>query len=189
MNKPPLLIVSGPSGVGKSTVIRRLIATSERPLRLAISATTRDARGTERDGVEYHFWDRQRFEAAIRAGLFLEYAEVHGRLYGTPISEVDPYLETGTGVILDIDVQGAEAVRRARPNDLSVFLEAPTMEDYERRIRARGDADEDAIRRRLARARDELARAHEYDVRLINDNLEATVARLARLLEERISGG
>src|SRR4051812_38713090 len=103
----PLLILSGPSGSGKSTVIDRLLREHGQPLRLSVSATTRAPRPLETDGVQYHFWTRERFQKEIDAGGFLEWATVHGHYYGTPRSEVEPYRAQGIGVILDIDVQGA----------------------------------------------------------------------------------
>src|SRR5262245_44734004 len=105
-----LIILSGASGSGKTTVVRRLLERGDLPLRQSVSVTTRSRREGERPGVDYHFWDRDHFEAAVRAGEFLEWAEVVGHLYGTPRSEVFPYLERGVGVVLVIDVQGAEQV-------------------------------------------------------------------------------
>ena len=136
MARGPLIIVSGPSGSGKSTVIQRLLADPPGPLRLSVSATTRPPRPGEIDEVDYHFWTRERFEQELEAGAFLEHAIVHGAdCYGTLAAEVGPHLEQGTGVILDIDVQGAEQVRRIWPTHVSVFLKAPSMEEYERRLR------------------------------------------------------
>src|SRR5262245_29104824 len=117
----PLIILSGPSGSGKSTVIRRLLADPPGPLRLSVSATTRPSRSGEVDGVDYHFWPRDRFERELTAGAFLEHALVHGNYYGTLRAEVEPHLREGCGVILDIDVQGAAQVRQACPDHLSVF--------------------------------------------------------------------
>ena len=186
-----LLIVSGPSGVGKSSVIERLVGADPSVLpvrlRLAISATTREPRPGEEGGVHYHFWDHERFRREIDQGKFLEYAEVHENLYGTPASEVDPHLGGGSGVVLDIDVKGADAVRKARPKNLSVFLTAPDSADYERRIRARGDADEAAIRRRLERAEYELSRAGEFDHLLVNENLDATVGAIRDLIARQLT--
>lgn len=116
--KGPLIILSGPSGSGKSTVIARLRALGEVPLRLSVSATTRPPRPGEKDGVDYHFWARERFEAGIRGGEFLEWAEVFGNYYGTLRHEVEPSREQGTGVILDIDVQGARQIRKVCPDNV-----------------------------------------------------------------------
>ncbi len=179
----PLVVLSGPSGSGKSTVIRRLLAEGGLPLRLSVSATTRAPRPGERDGVDYHFWTRERFEEGIRAGAFLEWAEVFGRYYGTLRDEVDPYLARGQGVILDVDVQGADSVRRLCPDHLSVFLRAPSLTAYEERLRKRGTESEEAVRRRLAEAATELARAGDYHHQLVNDNLDQTVAALRDLVE------
>jgi guanylate kinase len=178
----PLIIVSGPSGSGKSTVIQRLLAGSGLPLRLSISATTREPRRGERDGVDYHFWTRERFQEQVRAGAFLEWAEVHGQSYGTLRDEVDPFRARGIGVILDIDVQGAEQVRKQYRDCCSVFLQAPSWQEYERRLRSRDTEDEASIARRLATARRELQRVGEYDRVIVNDDLATTVAELRRLI-------
>jgi len=174
----PLLILSGPSGAGKSTVIQRLLERGDLPLRLAVSVTTRAPRGQEQDGVAYHFWARPRFDAAVSAGEFLEWAEVFGHCYGTLRSEVEPYRARGTGVILVIDVQGAAQVRQKCPDAVTVFLRASSLDEYERRLRKRHTEDEPTIQRRLAAARGELAHAGEYQHQVINDELEAAVADL-----------
>src|SRR5262245_47436068 len=114
--KGPLLILSGPSGTGKSTVIDRLLNQGDLPLHLSVSATTRKPRRGEVDGVNYYYWTREQFEREIQAGAFLEYADVYGNYYGTLVREVGPYRERGDGVILDIDVQGAAQVRRKCPD-------------------------------------------------------------------------
>src|SRR6188474_709298 len=134
MARGPLIILSGPSGSGKSTVIKRLLADPPGPLRLSVSATTRKPRPDERDGVDYYFWTREEFERKLAAGAFLEHAVVHGvDYYGTLRDEVDPHLAAGSGVILDIDVQGAEQIRRRCPNHSSIFLFTPLVE-LERRL-------------------------------------------------------
>jgi len=184
MSTGPLVIVSGPSGCGKSTVIARVLARGELPLRLSVSATTRARRGKEVDGVHYHYWDRDRFLREVEAGSFIEWAEVHGRLYGTLRAEVDPYRGRGKGVILDIDVQGAEQVRRCCPDHVSVFLRTSSDEVLERRLRMRGTETEEAILLRLANARRELARAGEYQFQVINDDLEPAVARLTEIIRD-----
>jgi guanylate kinase len=179
----PLLILSGPSGAGKSTVIRRLLEQGDLPLHLSVSATTRAPRGQERDGVDYHFWTRPRFDAEVAAGEFLEWAEVWGNCYGTLRSEVEPYRARGVGVILDIDVQGAAQIRIKCPDAVTVFLRTSSLDEYERRLRKRHTEDEAAIQRRLAGARAELAHAGDYQHQVINDELGAAVADLHTLVK------
>ncbi|HZU37973.1 MAG TPA: guanylate kinase [Gemmataceae bacterium] len=189
MTKPgPLLILSGPSGSGKSTVISRLLATTDLPLHVAVSATTRSPRQGEVDGVSYHFWSPERFEAERQAGAFLECANVHGRWYGTLRREVDPYREKGIGVILVIDVQGARTVRQQYPGCLTVFLQTGSMETYECRLRQRGTESEAAIRGRLETARTELACASTYDYQVVNDDLDQAVAELRAILQRGFQG-
>ncbi|HEX4591848.1 MAG TPA: guanylate kinase [Gemmataceae bacterium] len=179
MARGPLIILSGPSGSGKSTVLQRLLTDPPGPLRRSVSATTRPPRPGEIDGGDYYFWSRERFEDAIEADAFLEYAIVHGsHYYGTLRSEVDPYLARGTGVVLTIDVQGADKIRAKVPGSVTVFLIAPSLDEYERRLRARGTEDERTIRRRLETARAELARAAEYQYQITNDDLPRAAAEL-----------
>src|SRR5437870_614032 len=164
MTKGPLIILSGPSGSGKSTVIRRLLEASDLPLRLSVSATTRSPRAGEVDGCHYHFWTPERFQREVAEGAFLEWAEVHGRYYGTLLREVEPFREQGQGVVLDIDVQGAVQVRRRYPGDhVSIFLRARSPDEYQRRLLLRGTENADAIARRLLAAERELACAGDYD--------------------------
>jgi guanylate kinase len=187
MVKGPLIIVSGPSGSGKSTVIDLLLRNQQAPLRKSVSATTRPPRPYEVDGTHYYFWTRERFLAEREAGAFLEWAEVHGNYYGTLRSEVDVYRDRGEGVVLDIDVQGADQVRRCCPDCVTVFLQASSWEDYEERLRRRGTEDQATIERRLARARQELARAKDYDFEVINDDLEDAVKQLNDIVQRQFS--
>jgi guanylate kinase len=184
----PLIILSGPSGVGKSEVVKRLLARADLPLHLSVSATTRPPRAGEVDGVHYHFWSRQRFEEELRAGGFLEHAEVFGNSYGTLRREVEPFRQRGQGVLLEIDVQGAEQVRRRCPDAVTIFLTAPSLQTYEQRLRHRHTENEEAIRRRLEGAARELARAGEYDYRVVNDDLDRAVGEVETIIRQHFGG-
>jgi guanylate kinase len=185
MNKKgPLIILSGPAGSGKSTVISRLLTKGDQPLRLSVSATTRLPRPAEVEGVHYYFWSVERFEAAIRAGEFLEWAKVHGNYYGTPKQEVEPYRARGIGVILDIDVQGAAQVRKLCPDAVSIFLRTSSPQAYEERLRSRNTEDEASIQRRLANARRELEQIGDYQFQVVNDDLDTAVAELRKIVRE-----
>ena len=189
MAQGPLIILSGPSGVGKSTVIRRLLQDNSLPLRLSVSATTRARRDGEREEVDYFFWTPEQFQKEIDQGGFLEWAEVHGRRYGTLRSEVDGWLARGFGVVLDIDVQGAEQVRRKCPHALSVFLKLSAWPMYEERLRKRHTEDEAMIARRLETARRELGRAGEYEFQVLNDDLETAVAEVRGHIARQFAKG
>jgi len=187
MTPGPLIIVSGPSGSGKSTLIARVLPKFGDRLRHSISATTREPRIGEQDGVNYHFWTKERFEQGIAAGDFLEYATVFGNhYYGTPRSEVEPFRLRGVGVILDVDVQGADQLRRTSPDGLTVFLDTPPGE-FERRLRLRGTESEDAIQRRLETARREVERAGEFDVRLLNDDVDLAAEQLCEIIRRQFA--
>jgi guanylate kinase len=181
----PLIIVSGPSGSGKSTLIRLVLDKGGLPLRLSVSATTRPKRPGEIEGRDYFFWTEEEFEEAIAANAFLEYARVHDNYYGTPRSQVESHLEQGTGILLDIDYQGARQVKQCRPDVVSIFIRATSWEEYERRLRARGTETEASIQRRLATAREELCHVEEYDHVVINDDLEKAFAEFRALLAEQ----
>ena len=175
----PLFIISGPSGTGKTTLIARLLdAEKSMPLHLSVSATTRRPRPGEVDGTNYHFWTRERFQAGIEAGDFLEWAEGFGNLYGTLAGEVEPYRRRGIGVILEIDSQGWEQVQREYPDAYSIFVMASSIAAYEQRLRARGSESEAGIQKRLQSAARELGRAAEYDCRVINDDLQVALKDL-----------
>ncbi len=181
-----LIVLSGPSGSGKSTLVQRLLARPGLRLQVSISATTRPPRPGEQTGRDYFFLSSQEFED-IR-GQLLESAQVHGHSYGTPAPPVRQALERGTCVILVIDVQGAFQVREKVPNALLVFVDVPSLEVLEQRLRARGTDDEATIQGRLAGARRELELSKFYDVHVVNDDLERSVDELAAILVQNHCG-
>ena len=172
-----LFIVSAPSGAGKTTIVERLVEQMPQ-LRMSRSYTSRTARPGETDGVDYNFVTRERFEAMIAAGDFLEWADVFGNLYGTSASDTAKLLADGSDVLLVIDVQGARQVRSLRPTATTVFVMPPSFEVLEQRLRGRSKDSEAAITRRLKVARDEVASFTEYDYIVLNDELPAAVDRL-----------
>lgn len=179
---PRLFVVSGPAGVGKGTLVARV--RELRPdLGLTVSATTRAPRPGEVDGVSYHFMSEEEFSRRVAAGEFLEWARVHDHRYGTLRSEVDRCLAEGRSVVLEIDVQGGESVRRLYPDVVRVFIEPPSWEALVRRLRGRGTEDEASLELRLQDARHELELAPTYDVRITNDDLEEAVRELALTFE------
>ncbi len=168
--------------MGKGTLVA--LARERLPrLGLTVSATTRPPRPGEQDGVSYYFLDDDEFERRVQAGEFLEWAWVHEHRYGTLKSEVDRLLGEGRSVILEIDVQGGINVRRMHPEAVLVFVEPPSAEELERRLRGRGTEDEESIRTRLANAADEMAFASLYDARIVNDDLERACAELIDLID------
>lgn len=168
--------------MGKGTLVARL--RERRPdLGLTVSATTRRPRAGEVDGVAYHFMDNGEFERRVAAGEFLEWAWVHEHRYGTLRSEVARNLEEGRSVILEIDVQGALSVRETNPDAVLVFVEPPSAEELERRLRGRGTEDEASVAVRLANARHELELACRYDARVVNDDLETACGELEDLID------
>jgi guanylate kinase len=182
-----LVVLSGPSGVGKSTVLRRLVERYPDQLRLSVSATTRSPRPGEKDGVDYFFLDSDEFQRRRQAGEFLECFEVFGRghWYGTLLSEVRPSPKDPRSVILDVDVAGADQVRRLFPGVLTIFLRPSSEEELQRRLRARGTESEAAIERRLEVARRELDRADEYQFQVVNDTVDDAVNEISEILRTR----
>jgi guanylate kinase len=187
-----LFIVSAPSGAGKSSLVNALLA-EDRQIALSISYTTRPPRAGETDGREYHFVDAKTFEAMIARGEFLESAEVHGNRYGTSQKWIADTRARGLDIALEIDWQGAQQVRRAFPDAVSIFIlpPPPVLKELERRLRGRGQDGEEVIRRRLKDAREEIGHAPEFDYVIINKDFEearrdlAAIVRAARLTLSR----
>jgi guanylate kinase len=176
-----LTVLSGPSGVGKDSVIELIRARSPW-VWLSVSVTTRRARHNEVDGVHYHFVDRTEFERMVTTGQLLEWAEFAGNRYGTPRAPVEARLREGEPVLLKIDLQGARQVRRAMPSARLVFLAPPSWAELERRLIGRGTDDPETIRRRLEHAREELAAEPEFDVTVVNDSVVRAAGELVGLL-------
>lgn len=176
-----LTLITGPSGVGKGTLVKRLLEHHPQ-IWLSISATTRSPRSGEVEGEQYFFLGREAFEQQVADNGFLEWAEFAGNLYGTPREPVEAQLAAGRPVLLEIELEGARQVRRSFAAAFQIFVEPPNFEELERRIRGRGSDSEEAITRRLERARIELAAASEFDAALVNANLDAALVELEQLM-------
>ncbi|OYX18629.1 MAG: guanylate kinase [Rhodobacterales bacterium 32-66-9] len=177
-----LLILSSPSGAGKSTLSQMLLAW-DTTMRFSVSATTRAPRPGERDGRDYHFRDRQDFEAMVKAGEMLEHAEVFGNLYGSPRGPVEAAMLAGTDTVFDIDWQGGQQIKQAMRGDVvSIFILPPSIAELERRLRTRGQDSDEVIRGRMAKSQDEISHWAEYDYVLVNDDLDRTFDNLKTIL-------
>lgn len=178
----PLIVMSGPSGSGKSTLVRRLLENPPGPLRLSVSVTTRKPRVQEKDGVDYHYWSPERVREEIARGGFLEWADVFGNYYGTLVAEVEPYRQQGVGVLLEIDVNGWAQVKAKCPDAASIFIRTSSIDVLEERLRRRLSETEESIQRRLAGARVEMARVHEYHHQVVNDDLDVALTNLRTII-------
>lgn len=176
-----LFVVTAPSGAGKSSLIRAALKEEPR-LRLSVSYTTRAPRSGEEDGREYHFVDPQTFEAMVQRGEFLECAQVHGNRYGTSHPAIDAVLAQGEDLLLEIDWQGAQQVRRLYPGCVSIFILPPSVNELGRRMRSRGLDSDAVIERRLANAREEMSHAPEFDYVIINAHFETAQRELLGVL-------
>lgn len=179
-----LYVISAPSGAGKTSLARALLERME-GVTFSVSHTTRAPRPGERDGVDYHFVDREAFRAMVDQGEFLEHAQVFDHYYGTARSSVVEALAAGLDVVLDIDWQGARQVRAAMPQALSVFVLPPSREALERRLRGRGQDDDAVIARRMADAQRECAHYEEYDYMVVNDDFDTALAELGAIFAAR----
>ncbi|MGL4392811.1 MAG: guanylate kinase [Fusobacteriaceae bacterium] len=184
MKKGNLFVVSGPSGAGKSTVcklVRKILG-----INLAISATTREPRVGEKDGVEYHFLNKEEFERKIKNEEFLEYANVHGNYYGTLKAEVEVRLNRGENVILEIDVQGGIQIRNIYPDAHLIFFKTPLISDLETRLRKRGTEKEEVVQLRLGNSIKELECEKFYDVTIINERIEQACTALEDIIKNYV---
>jgi len=179
--KGSLIIVSGPSGAGKSALASAVLAILP-GLNFSVSYTTRAPRGNERDGTEYHFVNKAQFEALIRGGDLLEWAEVYGHYYGTAREFIDQKLQRGDDVLLDIDVQGALTMRRKRPEAITIFIMPPSYQDLRLRLENRKLDKEYVIEQRLRIARREIAHYRDYDYLIINDDFDDSVEELKAII-------
>ena len=181
MKKGRLIVISGPSGVGKGTVVKGLMA-QDPNIRLSVSATTREIRPGETHGVQYYFVSHEEFARMIRENRFLEYAQYVSNYYGTPEEPVNRMLAEGLDVILEIEVQGGLQIMERRPEAISIFIAAPSFEELAQRLRGRGDTAEDRILQRLETARREYRVAPQYQYIVVNDRLEDAVQDVAAIL-------
>jgi guanylate kinase len=177
MGRGRLIVLTGPSGVGKGTLLKALLV-KHPELQVSISATTRSPRPGEVHGVNYYFLTRPEFERMVTQGEFLEWAEFAGNCYGTPRKAVEEKLAQGEQIILEIELEGARQVRESFPSAYKIFILPPSLAALEDRIRSRGQDADDAIARRLLRARAEIEAASEFDVQILNDDFEEAVRKL-----------
>ncbi|MBE6127486.1 MAG: guanylate kinase [Erysipelotrichaceae bacterium] len=182
MGKGSLIILSGPSGVGKGTVRQKLEDLGGVSFYYSVSMTTRSPRPGEVDGRDYFFVTREEFEKRVKDGKFLEWAEFVGNCYGTPKDVVDSYREKGIDVLLEIETNGAEQVMAKCPDAVSIFIVPPSFEALESRIRGRSTEDEATIQRRLGKARSELEKASQYKYVVLNDSVERAAKEIADII-------
>lgn len=182
MRKGLLILISGPSGTGKGTVCD-LLRKNHPEISYSISATTRQPRPGEQDGVNYYFYDKEKFRQMIDAGELLEWAEVYGNYYGTPKQKVMDRLNAGEDILLEIDTQGALNVMKAVPEGLFIFLLPPSLEELANRLKGRGTETEESLQRRLGAAVDEIKIAHNYRYVVVNDKVEAAEKAVAGIIE------
>ena len=181
MKKGRLIVISGPSGVGKGTVIKELFKRRDR-IHYSVSATTRQIRPGEQDGVDYYFISQEAFEKLISEDALLEYARYVKNYYGTPEKAVDEQLAKGFDVLLEIEVQGALQVKRRRPDAVLVFIAAPSFDELARRLRGRGDTAEEQVLQRLQTAKQEYLAAPSYDYIVVNDQVDVVTGEILSIL-------
>ncbi len=179
-NKGLLVVISGPAGTGKGTVVKELA--KDENIRVSVSATTRAPRAGEVGGVHYHYLSREQFKDMISEDGFLEYAEYCGNFYGSPKKQADEWKQEGKDVILEIEVQGCMQVKQNDPECISIFIMPPSVEELESRLRGRGTETEEVILKRLERAKEEMKLSKDYDYIVVNDTVEECVKDIAAVL-------
>lgn len=179
--KGHLFVISAPSGTGKTTIVKRLLEVVPN-LTLSVSYTTRSPRPQEKDGVDYFFIDEDKFHSMVKAHKFVEWAEVHGNLYGSPKEEVEKKLLSGLDVLLDVDTKGARSVKQRFPEAILIFLLPPSFEELERRLRTRGMNTGKDLETRIKNAREEYSRRHEYDYQVVNEDLDEAFDEIQELI-------
>ena len=182
-NQKQLIIITGPSGVGKGTVVKEILNRNSNKLWLSISATTRKAREGEINGEHYYFLSKEKFQKMIKDNLFIEWAEFADNFYGTPVESITQKIDSGYKVILEIEVEGARQIKEKFPDSLSIFLLPPNIRELEKRIRNRGTENEESISRRLERSKFEISCSEDFDYRVINKNLQETINRVYEIIE------
>ena len=180
-NLKKLIILTGPSGVGKGTVVKEILD-KDKNICLSVSATTRSPRKGEKEGENYYFLSEENFKEMINKNLFLEWAKFAGNYYGTPLSYVRDKIEDGFIVLLEIEVEGAKQIKDKFPDSLSIFILPPSKEELERRIRNRGTEKEEAINRRLSRSTYEIASSDEFDFKVTNRDVDETAERIIKII-------
>jgi len=176
-----LIVLTGPSGVGKGTIVKSLIQKYPQ-LHLSVSATTRNPRSGEVDGRDYYFLSREEFQSAIAEGEFLEWAEYAGNYYGTPKTKVQELIDAGKLVLLEIELVGARAVSKIFPDAVRIFLLPPSMAELETRLRGRGTDLDVVIEKRLLRAKEEVAASEEFEIRIVNQDLATAIQDVAKVI-------
>ena len=188
--RPRLVIITAPSGAGKTTLCQKLLKDFSPKLVLSISSTTRNPRGTERDGIEYHFLSPSEFKKQIEMNGFAEWASVHGHYYGTAKQTIAKASQEGKALLLDIDVQGADSLKTHYPNDcLLIFISPPDLEELEIRLRRRATESEESIQNRLTNAKKEMNQRDKFDHVIVNDSLLDAYDQLSKIVQGFLAKG